>query len=59
LADHKLAKAEAENKRLRAALEWYSDDGNYTDCNLGVGPGEPVLQDEGQRARKALEADSG
>ena len=53
----RLAKAEAENDRLRKALEWYADpvnhllddaNGYYPDANF------PIMEDEGKRAREAL-----
>lgn len=60
VADPMLARiieAEAENKRLREALEWYETDRNY--CHFPAYKGGPmvtpeILSDKGARARVAL-----
>ena len=44
--------AEADNARLRAALEWYASDHSYTGGGSGDDP--PVVYDNGDRARAAL-----
>jgi len=45
---------EAENSRLRAALSFYALMQNYAP-NQGGAPPSPILEDCGDRARKALE----
>lgn len=50
-----------ENKRLRAALEWYADAANYAEnwtlTSVYCPDSSNVQKDEGERARKALEGD--
>ena len=50
------AAREAADERLREALAFYADKGNYTAQNP-VGSGAHVWRDMGQRARAALAAD--
>ncbi|MBB6021421.1 hypothetical protein HNR77_002516 [Paenibacillus sp. JGP012] len=52
-----LIKAEQTRDRLVEALEFYAEYGNYLEHIIGWGPEIPVVQDGGQRARMALQAD--
>lgn len=62
--DERLERAEADNARLRKALEWYGDEGNYQERHRGlnvagvvIGYDDPeVVLDMGERARAALTA---
>lgn len=46
---------QAENERLRAALEWYANRRNYSFSRPGAWRALDFYCDDGQRARKALE----
>lgn len=45
----------AENARLREALAWYADQANYLDCFKMRDYFRLVGNDNGERARRALE----
>lgn len=51
----KIASLEAENTRLRGALGFYANDGNYVPA--GIGP--TIWKDNGMRAREALTQSTG
>jgi hypothetical protein len=54
--DAHVEKLQAENERLRAALEFYADENNHNARQIGegFGPDSFVFRDEGKIARQAL-----
>lgn len=51
---HCYDKLEAENTRLREALEWYADE-KCRASHTSLGPCRMIVQDNGEKARAALE----
>ena len=49
-----LESSQRENERLRLALEWYGDEGNYEDAHGAPINASAIGSDGGARAREAL-----